>query len=54
MMPILTLAPVGAIGVYWARPHRATTEEVELLAALADSTSVAMESVELLSTSSSA
>jgi signal transduction histidine kinase len=48
VMPIGTLAPVGAIGVYWARPHRATSEEVELLQALADSTSVAMESVELL------
>jgi signal transduction histidine kinase/CheY-like chemotaxis protein len=48
MMPIRTLAPVGAIGVYWARPHRASSEEVELLQALADSTSVAMESVELL------
>jgi signal transduction histidine kinase len=49
MMPIRTLAPVGAIGVYWARPHRASSEEVELLQALADSTSVAMESVELFS-----
>jgi signal transduction histidine kinase/CheY-like chemotaxis protein len=49
MMPIRTLAPVGALGVYWARPHRATSEEVELLQALADSTAVAMESVELLS-----
>jgi signal transduction histidine kinase len=50
MMPIRTLAPVGAIGVYWGRPHRATSEEVDLLQALADSTSVAMESVDLLST----
>jgi len=49
MMPIHTLAPVGAIGVYWARPHRASSEEVDLLQVLADSTSVAMESVELLS-----
>ncbi|HWM66332.1 MAG TPA: ATP-binding protein [Steroidobacteraceae bacterium] len=49
MMPIRTLAPIGAIGVYWARPHRATGEEVELLQALADSTSVAIESVELVS-----
>ncbi|MFL6606090.1 MAG: ATP-binding protein [Steroidobacteraceae bacterium] len=48
MVPIRTLAPVGAIGVYWARPHRASSEEIELLQALADSTSVAMESVELL------
>jgi hypothetical protein len=49
MMPIRTLAPIGAIGVYWARPHRATGEEVELLQALADSTSVAIESVEWVS-----
>jgi hypothetical protein len=48
MLPIRTLAPVGAIGVYWARVHRATAEELDLLQALADSTSVAMESVDLL------
>jgi hypothetical protein len=48
MMPIRTLAPIGAIGVYWSRPHRASGEEVELLQALADSTSVAIESVELV------
>lgn len=48
MLPIRTLAPVGAIGVYWARPHRASSEEVELLESLADSTAVALESVELL------
>jgi signal transduction histidine kinase/DNA-binding NarL/FixJ family response regulator len=50
MMPIRTLAPVGAIGVYWGRLHRAPSEEVDLLQALADSTAVAMESVDLLST----
>lgn len=49
MMPIRTLAPVGAIGVYWSRPHRATSEEVELLQGLADSTSVALESVDVMS-----
>jgi signal transduction histidine kinase/CheY-like chemotaxis protein len=48
MIPIRTLAPIGAIGVYWARPHRATVEEVELLQTLADSTAVAIESVELI------
>jgi signal transduction histidine kinase len=48
VMPIRTLAPIGAIGVYWARNHRASNEEVELLQALADSTSVAIESVELV------
>jgi signal transduction histidine kinase len=47
VMPIRTLAPIGAIEVYWARSHRASTEEVELLQALADSTSVALESADL-------
>jgi signal transduction histidine kinase/CheY-like chemotaxis protein len=48
MMPIRTVSPVGAIGVYWAQSHRATRQEVDLLQALADSTSVAIESVDLL------
>jgi signal transduction histidine kinase/CheY-like chemotaxis protein len=48
MMPIRTLAPIGAIGIYWKRPHRATREEVELLQALSDSTSVAFDSVDAL------
>ncbi len=33
---------MGAIGVYWARRHRAGPEEVETLQALADGTAVAM------------
>jgi signal transduction histidine kinase len=48
MTPIRAAAPVGAIGVYWAELHETTPTEVELLRALADSTSVAMESVDLL------
>jgi signal transduction histidine kinase len=48
MTPIRTAAPVGAIGVYWATTHEATPDEVELLRCLADSTSVAIESVDLL------
>ncbi len=48
MVPIRTLAPVGAIGIYWARQHRASNEEVELLQALADSTFVALESVQVV------
>jgi hypothetical protein len=48
MTPIRTAAPVGAIGVYWASHHEASNEEIELLTALADSTSVAMESVDLI------
>jgi signal transduction histidine kinase len=49
VVPVRTLSPIGAIEIYWARPHRATTEELELLQALADSTSVAIESAELFS-----
>jgi signal transduction histidine kinase len=47
MVPIRTVSPVGAIGNYWARKRRASPEEIKLLAALADSTSVAMENVQL-------
>ena len=45
MVPIRTLDPVGAIGNYWAAPHRPTEAEVKLLQALADTTAVAMENV---------
>lgn len=47
MVPIRTLQPIGAIGTYWAQQYRATTEQVEMLQALADSTSVALENVQL-------
>lgn len=45
MVPIRTLDPVGAIGTYWARSHLASQEQVAVLAALADSTAVALENV---------
>lgn len=45
MVPIRTLAPVGAIGNYWARRHQPSAQEIELLQGLADSTAVAMENV---------
>lgn len=47
MVPIRTLSPVGAIGTYWAERRRASHEEVRLLCALADSTSIALENVGL-------
>lgn len=47
MVPIRTASPVGAIGIYWSRKHRTTPEEGELLQALADSTSIAMENIGL-------
>ena len=45
MMPIRTMAPIGALGAYWADQHEATEEEVAFLRALADATSLALEKV---------
>lgn len=45
MVPIRRAEPIGAIGNYWASPHSPSGTELELLQALADSTSVAMENV---------
>jgi signal transduction histidine kinase len=47
MTPIRTVAPIGAIGVYWAKTRRATEEELDLLRALADSTSIAIEAADV-------
>jgi signal transduction histidine kinase len=47
MVPIRTRAPIGAIGNYWATPHEATAEEVQLLEALANSTALALENVQV-------
>jgi len=47
MAPIRTESPIGAIGAYWATPHRARPDEVQVLQALADSTSIAIENVQL-------
>lgn len=48
MVPIRPEAPIAAIGNYWATPHRATDHELRLLQLLANSTSVAMENIEIL------
>lgn len=48
IVPIRSLDPVGAIGTYWATRRMPKPEEVKLLQALANSTSVAMENVWLL------
>ncbi len=49
MTPIRTVAPIGAIGVYWATQHLATQAEIELLQGLADSTSIAIEAADVFS-----
>jgi diguanylate cyclase (GGDEF)-like protein len=47
MVPIRKASPIGAIGTYWADFHKSTEEQLHLLIALADSTSVAMENIHL-------
>lgn len=47
VVPIRARDPIGAIGNYWAHKHRATPEELAVLQALADSTSIALENVDL-------
>jgi len=47
MVPIRTLEPIGAIGTYWANHYRATPDQVEMLQALADAISVALENVQV-------
>lgn len=47
MVPIRTQDPIGAIGNYWAAPHLASPEQVKLLQALADTTAVALENVQI-------
>ncbi|MBI5509510.1 MAG: GAF domain-containing protein [Deltaproteobacteria bacterium] len=48
MVPIRRQSPIGAIGSYWADQRLASPEDVRILQALADSTSVAMENVRVL------
>ena len=49
MVPIRRDSPIGAIGIYWANRHEADPEDLRLLQALADSTSIAIENVGLYS-----
>jgi diguanylate cyclase (GGDEF)-like protein len=45
MVPIRKLDPVGAIGNYWAHERQPSEQDVSLLQALADATSIAMENI---------
>ncbi|GBF82882.1 sensor domain-containing diguanylate cyclase [Aphanothece sacrum] len=47
--PIRRLDPIGAIGIYWSQYHESTPEEIKLLQALADSTAIAMENIQVYS-----
>lgn len=45
MVPIRSIDPIGAIGIYWSDRHRATQHELRLVQALADATSIALENI---------
>ncbi|MBN9419754.1 MAG: GAF domain-containing protein [Candidatus Eremiobacteraeota bacterium] len=47
MVPIRSSAPIGAIGNYWAEYHHPDAQQVSLLQALADATSVTMENLQV-------
>lgn len=47
MVPIRKNAPIGAIGNYWAKERMPSDEDVAILQALADTTSVALENAQL-------
>jgi signal transduction histidine kinase/CheY-like chemotaxis protein len=47
MVPIRSYAPIGAIGTYWASHHECTPQELMLLEALANTTAVAMENIDV-------
>ncbi|PNU05594.1 ATP-binding protein [Novosphingobium guangzhouense] len=47
MVPIRRNSPIGAIGNYWSSHHAPSAEEVAILQALADTTSVALENADL-------
>ncbi|WP_413586638.1 ATP-binding protein [Bdellovibrio sp. HCB274] len=49
MVPIRVDDPIGAIGVYWAQEYLLPEDQLELLQALADSVSVALENINLYS-----
>jgi len=48
MVPLRPSEPLGAIGVYRAQRHLASPDELRLLQALADSTTVALEQVRIM------
>ena len=47
VVPIRSHNPIGAIGIYWADHHTATTEEIAVVRALAGSSAVALERAKL-------
>jgi two-component sensor histidine kinase len=50
MVPIRKESPIGAIGNYWSKEYEPSVDKIKLLEALANSTSIAMENVDLYHT----
>jgi two-component system CheB/CheR fusion protein len=48
MVPVRREGPIGALGAYWATPHRPTEAEVRTLEAIADAVGIALMNVELI------
>jgi signal transduction histidine kinase len=48
MVPVRQEGPLGALGAYWAAPHRATDDEVGTLQAIADAIAIALLNVQLI------
>lgn len=49
MVPIRGFDPIGAIGNYWQTTHTPSNEDIKILEALANSTSIAIENVQVYS-----
>jgi len=48
VVPMRQAEPIGAIGSYWARPHQPSPQQVEMLQALADAASIAIENLRVI------
>jgi two-component system sensor histidine kinase/response regulator len=48
VVPVGRTQPLGAIGCYWAQPHRTRDEAVDLAQALADATAVGLANLDLI------
>lgn len=45
MVPIKSADPIGAIGCYWSKKHRATYEQIKVLQVIADMAAIAMDNI---------
>lgn len=53
MVPVRREEPIAALGAYWAKPHKASASELELLQTIANATALSIAYVQLRETQSS-